>query len=53
MKIKIIANNTKNYWTDGKKAPPFDANEVKLALERLSSLSFETPKVFMVNASNS
>ena len=47
-------NANKNYWTDGKKAPPpFDAKEVKLALERLSSLSFETPKVFMVNASNS
>ena len=52
MVMKEMANNTKiiGQMLKGKKS--FDANEAKLALERLSSLSLETPKVFKINASD-
>lgn len=52
MLMKTMANNTKIIGQMAKGRTPFDANEVKLALERLSSLSLKTPKVFMVNASD-
>ena len=52
MVMKEMANTTKiiGQMLKGKKA--FDANEAKLALERLSSLSLKTPKVFTINASD-
>ena len=52
MLMKEMANNTKTIGQMLKGKTPFDANEVKLALERLSSLSLETPKVFKINASD-
>ncbi len=52
MVMKEMANTTKiiGQMLKGKKS--FDANEAKLALERLSSLSLKTPKVFTINASD-
>ena len=52
MVMKEMADTTKiiGQMLKGKKS--FDANEAKLALERLSSLSLKTPKVFMINASD-
>ena len=52
MLMKEMANNTKTIGQMLKGKTPFDANEAKLALERLSSLSLETPKVFEVNATD-
>ena len=52
MLMKEMANNTKTIGQMLKGKTPFDANEAKLALERLSSLSLETPKVFKINASD-
>ena len=50
--MKNMANNTKIIGQMVKRKIPFDTNEAKLALEKLSSLSLETPKVFMINASD-
>jgi Cytochrome c556 len=52
MVMKEMADTTKiiGQMLKGKKS--FDANEAKLALERLSSLSLKTPKVFTINASD-
>ena len=52
MLMKEMANNTKTIGQMLKRRTPFDANEAKLALERLASLSLETPKVFKINASD-
>jgi cytochrome c556 len=52
MLMKNMANNTKIIGQMVKRKIPFDAKEAKLALEKLSSLSLETPKVFMINASD-
>ena len=52
MLMKEMANNTKAIGQMLKGKTPFDADEAKLALERLSSLSLETPKVFKINASD-
>lgn len=52
MLMKEMANNTKTIGQMLKGKTPFDANEAKLALERLSALSLETPKVFKINASD-
>lgn len=52
MLMKNMANNTKIIGQMVKRKIPFDTNEAKLALEKLSSLSLETPKVFMINASD-
>ena len=52
MLMKEMANNTKTIGQMLKGKTSFDANEAKLALERLSSLSLETPKVFKINASD-
>ena len=52
MLMKEMANNTKTIGQMLKGKTPFDANQAKLALERLSSLSLETPKVFKINASD-
>tara|TARA_B100002051_G_C16698199_1_gene619385 strand:+ start:793 stop:1215 length:423 start_codon:yes stop_codon:yes gene_type:complete len=52
MLMKEMANNTKTIGQMLKGRTPFDANEAKLALERLASLSLETPKVFKINASD-
>ena len=52
MLMKEMANNTKIIGQMLKGKTPFDANEAKLALERLSSLSLDTPKVFKINASD-
>ena len=52
MLMKEMANNTKTIGQMLKGKTPFDANMAKLALERLSSLSLETPKVFKINASD-
>ena len=52
MLMKEMANNTKTIGQMLKGKTPFDANEAKLALERLSSLSLETPKVFKINATD-
>ena len=52
MLMKEMANNTKIIGQMLKGKTSFDANEAKLALERLSSLSLETPKVFKINASD-
>ena len=48
--MQEMANNTKIIAQMLKGKTSFDANEAKLALERLSSLSLETPKVFKINA---
>ena len=52
MLMKEMANNTKSIGQMLKGKTPFNADEAKLALERLSSLSLETPKVFKINASD-
>jgi len=52
MVMKAMADNTKIIGQMLKGKTSFDANEAKLALERLSSLSLETPKVFEVNATD-
>ena len=52
MVMKEMANTTKIIGQMLKGKTSFDANEAKLALERLSSLSLKTPKVFMINASD-
>ena len=50
--MKAMADNTKIIGQMLKGKTSFDANEAKLALERLSSLSLETPEVFKVNATD-
>ena len=50
--MKAIADNTKVSGQMLKRKTQFDANEAKSALERLSSLSLKTPKVFTVNATD-
>ena len=52
MVMKEMANNTKVIGQMLKGKTEFDANKAKLALERLSSLSLETPEVFKVNATD-
>ena len=52
MVMKAMADNTKIIGQMLKGKTSFDANEAKLALERLSSLSLETPEVFKVNATD-
>jgi len=52
MVMKEMANNTKVIGQMLKGKMEFDANKAKLALERLSSLSLETPEVFKVNATD-
>ena len=50
--MKAMAENTKLIGQMLKKQTPFELNEVKRALEQLSSLSLQTPKVFEVNATD-
>ena len=52
MVMKQMANNTKVIGQMLKGKTEFDADKAKLALERLSSLSLETPEVFKVNATD-
>ena len=52
MIMKEMADNTKIIGQMLKGKTSFDENEAKLALERLSSLSLKTPKVFEVNATD-
>ena len=52
MVMKAMADNTKIISQMLKGKTSFDENEAKLALERLSSLSLKTPKVFEVNATD-
>ena len=52
MVMKEMANTTKIIGQMLKGKTAFDANGAKLALERLSSLSLKTPKVFTINASD-
>ena len=52
MVMKAMADNTKIIGQMLKEKTSFDENEAKLALERLSSLSLKTPKVFEVNATD-
>ena len=52
MVMKEMASNTKIIGQMLKGKTSFDANQVKLALERLSALSLETPKVFTINATD-
>ena len=52
MVMKAMADNTKIIGQMLKGKTSFDKNEAKLALERLSSLSLKTPKVFEVNATD-
>ena len=52
MVMKEMAGNTKIIGQMVKGKTSFDANQVKLALERLSALSLETPKVFTINATD-
>ena len=52
MVMKAMADNTKIIGQMLKKKTAFDVSEAKLALERLSSLSLETPTVFAVNATD-
>ena len=52
MVMKAMANNTKIIGKMLKRKTEFDANEAKLALDRLSALSLKTPKVFTVNATD-
>ena len=52
MLMKEMANNTKTIGQMLKGKTPFDADEAKLALERLTSLSLETPKAIKINASD-
>ena len=50
--MKEMAKNTKTIGQMLKGKTEFDANKAKLALERLSALSLETPEVFKVNATD-
>ena len=50
--MKEMAKNTKTIGQMLKGKTEFDANKAKLALERLSSLSLETPEAFKVNATD-
>jgi len=52
MVMKAMADNTKVIGQMLKRKTQFDANAAKSALERLSSLSLKTPKVFTVNATD-
>ena len=52
MVMKAMADNTKIIGQMLKGKTSFDENQAKLALERLSSLSLKTPKVFEVNAAD-
>ena len=52
MVMKAMADNTKIIGQMLKGKTSFDENEAKLALERLSSLSLKTPKVFEVSATD-
>ena len=52
MLMKAMADNTKLVGQMLKKQTPFELNEVKQALEQLSSLSLQTPTVFEVNATD-
>ena len=52
MVMKEMAGNTKIIGQMLKGKTSFDANQLKLALERLSALSLETPKVFTINATD-
>ncbi len=52
MVMKEMAGNTKIIGQMLKGKTAFDSNQVKLALERLSALSLETPKVFTINATD-
>ena len=52
MVMKEMANNTKVIGQMLKGKTEFDAGKAKLALERLSSLSLETPEVFKVNTTD-
>ena len=52
MLMKAMADNTKLIGQMLKKQTPFELNEVKQALEKLSSLSLQTPTVFEVNATD-
>ena len=52
MVMKAMADNTKVIAQMLKRITKFDANGAKSALERLSSLSLKTPKVFTVNATD-
>ena len=52
MVMKAMAENTKIIGQMLKGKTSFDTNEAKLALERLSSLSLETPKVFKANTTD-
>jgi len=52
MVMKAMADNTKIIGQMLKRKTQFDADEAKSALERLSSLSLKTPKVFTVNATD-
>ena len=52
MLMKTMANNTKLIGKMLKKQTPFELNEVRRALEKLSYLSLQTPKVFEVNATD-
>ena len=52
MVMKAMADNTKIIGQMLKGKTSFDENEAKLALERLSSLSLKTQKVFQVNATD-
>ena len=52
MLMKAMADNTKLIGQMLKKQTPFELTEVKLALEKLSSLSLQTPTVFEVNATD-
>ena len=50
--MKAMAENTKLIGQMLKKQTPFELNEVKLALEQLSSLSLQTPTIFEINATD-
>ncbi len=52
MLMKAMADNTKLIGQMLKKQTPFELNEVKLALEQLSSLSLQTPTIFEINATD-
>ena len=52
MVMKEMAGNTKIIGQMLKGKTSFDTIQVKLALERLSALSLETPKVFTINATD-
>ena len=52
MLMKEMAGNTKIIGQMLKGKTSFDTIQVKLALERLSALSLETPKVFTINATD-